>query len=82
MPLRSDWTGERCPIARSLEVLGDGAQPFAQHVLRHAQLIAELLESPYPRKRLPQHQHDPWWPPDCCNACRIRTGDVPGTSTS
>jgi hypothetical protein len=22
MPLRSDWTGERCPIARSLEVLG------------------------------------------------------------
>ena len=23
MPLRSDWTDERCPIARSLEVLGD-----------------------------------------------------------
>jgi hypothetical protein len=29
-----------------------GAQPFAQHVLRHAQLITELLESPYSRKRL------------------------------
>jgi hypothetical protein len=36
-----------------------GAQPFAQDVLRHTQLITELLESPYPRKRLPQHQHDP-----------------------
>jgi DNA-binding HxlR family transcriptional regulator len=23
MPLRSNWTGEECPIARSLEVLGD-----------------------------------------------------------
>ena len=33
MPLRSDWTGERCPIARSLEVLGD---PWVMLVLRQA----------------------------------------------
>ena len=30
-----------------------GAQPFAQHIVRDAQLFAELLESSYPRKRLP-----------------------------
>ena len=24
MPLRSDWSGELCPIRRSLNVLGDG----------------------------------------------------------
>lgn len=33
MPLRSDWTGEACPIARSLEVLGD---PWVLLVLRQA----------------------------------------------
>ncbi|HEU5485910.1 MAG TPA: helix-turn-helix domain-containing protein [Microlunatus sp.] len=33
MPLRSNWTGEECPIARSLEVLGD---PWALLVLRQA----------------------------------------------
>jgi DNA-binding HxlR family transcriptional regulator len=33
MPLRSDWTSERCPIARSLEVLGD---PWIMVVLRQA----------------------------------------------
>lgn len=33
MPLRSDWTTDRCPIARSLEVLGD---PWALLVLRQA----------------------------------------------
>lgn len=33
MPLRSDWTGDRCPIARSLEVLGD---PWTVLVLRQA----------------------------------------------
>lgn len=33
MPLRSDWTSERCPIARSLEVLGD---PWVMLVLRQA----------------------------------------------
>ncbi|GAA3697552.1 helix-turn-helix domain-containing protein [Microlunatus aurantiacus] len=33
MPLRSDWTTENCPIARSLEVLGD---PWALLVLRQA----------------------------------------------
>lgn len=33
MPLRSDWTAERCPIARSLEVLGD---PWIMLVLRQA----------------------------------------------
>ena len=33
MPLRSDWTGEKCPIARSLEVLGD---PWVMLVLRQA----------------------------------------------
>jgi DNA-binding HxlR family transcriptional regulator len=33
MPLRSDWTGEVCPIARSLEVLGD---PWVVLVLRQA----------------------------------------------
>ena len=33
MPLRSDWTGESCPIARSLEVLGD---PWVMLVLRQA----------------------------------------------
>ncbi len=33
MPLRSDWTDERCPIARSLEVLGD---PWTLLVLRQA----------------------------------------------
>jgi DNA-binding HxlR family transcriptional regulator len=33
MPLRSDWTGDRCPIARSLEVLGD---PWIMLVLRQA----------------------------------------------
>ncbi len=33
MPLRSDWSSERCPIARSLEVLGD---PWVLLVLRQA----------------------------------------------
>lgn len=33
MPLRSNWTGEECPIARSLEVLGD---PWVLLVLRQA----------------------------------------------
>src|SRR4029453_3430267 len=33
MPLRSDWTTENCPIARSLEVLGD---PWVVLVLRQA----------------------------------------------
>ena len=33
MPLRSDWTSEKCPIARSLEVLGD---PWVLLVLRQA----------------------------------------------
>jgi DNA-binding HxlR family transcriptional regulator len=33
MPLRSNWTGEPCPIARSLEVLGD---PWVLLVLRQA----------------------------------------------
>jgi DNA-binding HxlR family transcriptional regulator len=33
MPLRSDWTSQKCPIARSLEVLGD---PWVLLVLRQA----------------------------------------------
>jgi DNA-binding HxlR family transcriptional regulator len=33
VPLRSDWSEERCPIARSLEVLGD---PWVLLVLRRA----------------------------------------------
>jgi len=33
MPLRSDWSGEQCPIARSLEILGD---PWVLLVLRQA----------------------------------------------
>ena len=33
MPLRSDWTSENCPIARSLEVLGD---PWVVLVLRQS----------------------------------------------
>lgn len=33
MPLRSDWSAQNCPIARSLEVLGD---PWALLVLRQA----------------------------------------------
>ena len=33
MPLRSDWASENCPIARSLEVLGD---PWVMLVLRQA----------------------------------------------
>lgn len=33
MPLRSDWSQDRCPIARSLEVLGD---PWTLLVLRQA----------------------------------------------
>ena len=33
MPLRSDWSTENCPIARSLEILGD---PWTMLVLRQA----------------------------------------------
>lgn len=33
MPLRSDWSTQRCPIARSLDVLGD---PWLVLVLREA----------------------------------------------
>ncbi len=33
MPLRSSWANERCPIARSLEVLGD---PWVVLILRQA----------------------------------------------
>jgi DNA-binding HxlR family transcriptional regulator len=33
MALRSDWSNENCPIARSLEVLGD---PWVMLVLRQA----------------------------------------------
>lgn len=34
-PLRSDWSGERCPIARSLDVVGD---PWILLILRDALL--------------------------------------------
>ena len=37
MPLRSDWSAKRCPIARSLEVVGD---PWVLLVLR------EVLQGP------------------------------------
>ncbi|MYV44882.1 transcriptional regulator [Streptomyces sp. SID2888] len=33
MPLRSDWSGETCPIARALDVLGD---PWTLLILREA----------------------------------------------
>ena len=33
MPLRSDWSGQDCPIARSLDVLGD---PWVMLVIRQA----------------------------------------------
>ncbi len=33
MPLRSDWSQENCPIARSLDILGD---PWTMLVLRQA----------------------------------------------
>ncbi len=33
MPLRSDWSGENCPIARSLDVVGD---PWVLLILRGA----------------------------------------------
>ncbi|HEY5842379.1 MAG TPA: helix-turn-helix domain-containing protein [Mycobacterium sp.] len=35
MPLRSDWSGETCPIARSLDVVGD---PWMLLILRQALL--------------------------------------------
>ncbi|GAA2729070.1 winged helix-turn-helix transcriptional regulator [Cellulomonas aerilata] len=41
MPLRSDWSGEPCPIARSLDVLGD---PWALLVLRQALSGARRFE--------------------------------------
>ncbi len=33
MPLRSDWSSERCPIARSLDVVGD---PWVMLIIRQA----------------------------------------------
>ncbi len=33
MPLRSDWSGDRCPIARSLDVVGD---PWVLLIMRSA----------------------------------------------
>jgi len=41
MPLRSDWSDKNCPIARSLDVLGD---PWALLVLRQALSGARRFE--------------------------------------
>jgi DNA-binding HxlR family transcriptional regulator len=41
MPLRSDWSGSVCPIARSLEVVGD---PWVLLILRNALLGARHYE--------------------------------------
>ncbi len=41
MPLRSDWSDRYCPVARSLEVLGD---PWALLVLRQALSGARRFE--------------------------------------
>lgn len=41
MPLRSDWSGRRCPIARSLDVVGD---PWVMLIVREALLGATRFE--------------------------------------
>jgi len=41
MPLRSDWSANACPIARSLEVVGD---PWVLLILREAMLGARRYE--------------------------------------
>ena len=41
MPLRSDWSGDSCPIARSLDVVGD---PWMLLILRNALLGARRYE--------------------------------------
>ena len=41
MPLRSDWSSETCPIARSLDVMGD---PWVLLIIRHGLLGARRYE--------------------------------------
>ncbi|MFD4668517.1 winged helix-turn-helix transcriptional regulator [Lentzea sp. NPDC058450] len=41
MPLRSDWSGDGCPIARGLDVLGD---PWVLLILREAVAGAERYD--------------------------------------
>jgi DNA-binding HxlR family transcriptional regulator len=41
VPLRSDWSSDHCPIARSLDVLGD---PWTVLILRHALLGVRRFE--------------------------------------
>ena len=41
MPLRSDWSAATCPIARSLDVVGD---PWMLLILRHALLGVRRYE--------------------------------------
>jgi DNA-binding HxlR family transcriptional regulator len=83
MPLRSDWTGERCPIARSLEVLGD---PWVMLVLRQAfsgvRRFEQLRDQLGVAENVLSKRLSTMVDADCCDACRTRTGDVPGTSTS
>ena len=83
MPLRSDWSSERCPIARSLEVLGD---PWVLLVLRQAfsgvrrfdQLRSELkIADNVLSSRLARLVDEV-----CSAGCPIKIISAPGTSTS
>ncbi len=42
MPLRSDWSGQSCPIARSLDVVGD---PWVLLILREAMTGSRRFET-------------------------------------
>ena len=69
MPLRSNWSSQNCPIARSLNVLGD---PWVMLVLRQALSGVRRFEQ----------FRDQLGVAACDDACPIKTSDVPATSTS
>ena len=82
MPLRSDWTAEYCPIARSLQVLGG---PWTVLVLRQAfsgvrrfdRFRTELgIADNVLSARLSARST-----PVCCAGCPTSTIGAPATST-
>ena len=83
MPLRSDWSSEQCPIARSLEVLGD---PWVLLVLRQAFSGVRRFDQLRSELKIADNVLSSGWPGwstrVCCAECPIKIISAPGTSTS
>ena len=83
MALRSDWSSENCPIARSLEVLGD---PWVMLVLRQAfsgvRRFEQFREQLGVADNVLSKRLSTLVDAGLCGACPTMTSGVPATSTS